>query len=132
MKTIAFGLAAFLIVGLTAAYGADKKDDNKTKIVGVWEVVKGEAPKGATMEFTKDGKLKFTVEVEGKKVTVEGTYEVDGESIKTVGKGPDGKEHKETAKIKKLTDKELVIEDEKGKTDEFKRAEKSKDKDKDK
>src|SRR6266849_3201131 len=130
MKAITLGLAAFLLVGLTAAYGADKKDDNKMKIVGVWEVVKGDAPKGTTMEFTKDGKLKFTVEVEGKKITVEGTYEVDGESIKTAGKGPDGKEQKETIKIKKLTEKELVTEDEKGKTDEFKRAEKPKDKDK--
>jgi len=132
MRAITLGLAAFLFVGLTAAYGADKKDDNKTKILGVWEVAKGDLPKGSTMEFTKDGKLKVTIDVEGKKVVVEGTYEVDGDSIKTTGKGPDGKEQKETVKIKKLSDKELVTEDEKGKTDEFKRAEKPKDKDKEK
>jgi uncharacterized protein (TIGR03066 family) len=65
MKAITLGLAAFLFAGLTAAYGADKKDDNKTKIVGVWEVAKGELPKGSTMEFTKDGKLKVTINVEG-------------------------------------------------------------------
>ena len=36
----------------------------------------------------------------------------------------DGKERKETMKIEKLTDKELITKDEKGKTDEFKMQEK--------
>jgi uncharacterized protein (TIGR03066 family) len=121
MKAITLGLAAILFVGLTAAYGADKKDDNKKKIVAVWEVVKGDAPKGTTVEFTKDGKIKINIEADGKKLALDGTYEVDGDSVKTVVKDPDGKDHKETIKIKKLTDTELTTEDEKGKTDEYKK-----------
>src|SRR5260370_42500484 len=121
MKAITLGLAAFLFAGLTAAYGADKKDDNKTKIVAVWEVVKGDAPKGTTVEFTKDGKIKINLEADGKKIALDGSYELDGDSVKTVLKGPGGKEHKETIKIKKLTDTELTTEDEKGKTDEYKK-----------
>jgi uncharacterized protein (TIGR03066 family) len=130
MKGITSGLAAFLLVAVTAACAADKKDDNKTKIVGVWEVVKGDNPKGSTIEFTKDGKLKINIEDNGKKIALDGSYEIDGESLKTVLKGPGGKEHKETLKIKKLTEKELITEDEKAKEDEFKRVEKPKDKEK--
>jgi uncharacterized protein (TIGR03066 family) len=121
MKAITLSLAALLFVGLTLAQGADKKDDNKAKIVAVWEIVKGNAPKGSTVEFTKDGKIKINLEADGKKIALDGSYEVDGDSIKTTLKGPDGKEHKETLKIKKLTDKEMTTEDEKGKTDEYKK-----------
>ncbi|SRR5260370_23775818 len=129
MKAITLGLAAFLFAGLTAAYGADKKDDNKTKIVAVWEVVKGDVsvPKGASTEFTKDGKIKINTEADGKKITMDGSYQMDGDSIKITLKGPDGKDYKQTLKIKKLTDKELTTEDEKGRTDEYKKKD---DKDK--
>src|SRR5438445_809399 len=72
MRTLVLGLASLLVFGLTLAYGDEKKDDNKTKVVGVWEVVKGEAPKGATVEFTKDGKVKIAFEAEGKKITIDG------------------------------------------------------------
>jgi uncharacterized protein (TIGR03066 family) len=124
MKGMALALTAVLVVGLTAIRADDKKDDKKTQIVGIWEPTKGEAPKGTTLEFTKDGKLKITLEAEGKKVTIEGTYEIDGASLKTILKGPDGKERKETMKIKSLSDKALVTVDEKCKEDEFKKQEK--------
>jgi uncharacterized protein (TIGR03066 family) len=95
---------------------------NKEKIVGVWEVTKAaEAPPGATIEFTKDGKLIQTAKVEGKEMKMEGTYSVEGDKITSTTKGPGGKEAKETATITKLTDTELVTKDEKGKTDEFKK-----------
>ncbi|HEY1861446.1 MAG TPA: TIGR03066 family protein, partial [Gemmataceae bacterium] len=113
-----------MFVGLTAICADDKKDDKKDKLVGVWEATKGDAPKGATLEFSKDGKLKIAFEADGKKIAIEGTFKVDGDSLETNLKGPDGKEHKETMKIKTLTEKELVTEDEKGKIDEFKKQEK--------
>jgi uncharacterized protein (TIGR03066 family) len=94
---------------------------NADKLVGVWEVVKSEeAPPGATIEFTKDGKLKMAVNVKGKEMTQEGTYKVEGDkitSVQTFG----GKEHRETAIIQTLNDTTLVTRDEKGKVDEFKR-----------
>ena len=83
---------------------------NKDKIVGTWEVAKSdEIPPGTVFEFTKDGKMKMSMKMEGKTVEMEGTYEVEGETLKSVGKGPDGKEDKNTDTIVKLTDTELVI-----------------------
>ncbi len=87
---------------------------NKDKIVGSWEVTKG-TPPGGVVEFTKDGKLKMTAEGPDKKpLTMEGTYAVDGDSLKVTMKGPGGKDHSETSKITKLTDKEMAFEEKQG------------------
>jgi uncharacterized protein (TIGR03066 family) len=125
MKSLRSVVACCLVLSLAGlAFAEEKKDDtksNKDKLVGVWEVTKSEgAPAGSTVEFTKDGKMIVTVKADNKTEKVEGTYTVDGDSIKSNLKVGD-KEVKETAKIKKLTDKVLVTEDEKGKTDEFKK-----------
>ncbi len=103
------------ILGLAGCGGS-----NKDKIIGVWEVAKSGsgAPAGATIEFTKDGKMKMTVSMNGKEMSMEGTYSVEGDKL-TATAGPKGE--KDTATIKKLTDSELVIEDSKGKTDELKK-----------
>jgi uncharacterized protein (TIGR03066 family) len=115
-------IASVLFLGFaSAAVAADKADASKEKLVGVWEAAKGDLPKGSTVEFTKDGKIKIEVKAEGKSHSEEGAYELDGNTIKTTHKGKDGKEVKESLKIKKLTDEQLVTEDEKGKVDEFKR-----------
>ena len=90
------------------------------KIVGVWEAAKGDLPKGSTVEFTKDGKLKLTLKVEDKTLTADGSYTVDGEKVNVVLKF-EGQEQKQTLKIKTLTDKMLVTIDEKGMEDEFTR-----------
>jgi uncharacterized protein (TIGR03066 family) len=99
------------------------QDPTKTagKIVGTWKPTKGEIPASTTVEFTKNGKMKLNIKAGGRTISLEGTYKVDGDKLTTTGKGPDGKEKTVTVKIKKLTDKELVIEDEKGKTEEFKK-----------
>jgi len=115
------------IVGIGGASLADDKDKkevpNKDKVIGIWEVTKSGSgiPPGATFEFTKDGKLKVTIKADGKEVTVEGTYKVEGDTITSAG--PKG-EKPDKNKIKKLTDTELVTEDEKGKVDEFKKKKK--------
>jgi uncharacterized protein (TIGR03066 family) len=97
------------------------ENDNAKKLVGVWEVTKSEsAPPGATLEFTRDGKMKLRAEVKGKQFEMGGTYKVEGNKIHatfTAG----GQEKQETGTIKTLTDTRLVIEDLKGKVDEYKR-----------
>jgi uncharacterized protein (TIGR03066 family) len=119
-KLLAF--ASVLLLGLaSAAVAAEKVDASREKLVGVWEAAKGDLPKGSIVEFTKDGKIKLEVKAEGKSHTEEGAYELDGDTIKTTHKGKDGKEVKESLKIKKLTDEQLVTEDERGKVDGFKR-----------
>lgn len=139
MKLFRMAVVAVLAVGLAGCGGAstgntkntqtsgkapepEKRASNKDKLVGTWEVTKSkDAPPGATLEFTKDGKVKMTAMVEGKSMTMESTYTVDGDKITNVTKGPDGKEKKEIATITKLTDTELITKDEKGDLDEFKK-----------
>jgi uncharacterized protein (TIGR03066 family) len=100
---------------------AKKELTNKEKIVAVWVVTKSaDAPPGATIEFTKDGKINVTMSMNGKEMKAEGSYTVEEDKINTVLK-QGAKEEKETLKIKKLTDTELITEDEKGKTDEYKK-----------
>jgi uncharacterized protein (TIGR03066 family) len=114
-------LAGLLAFGMTAA--DEKKDDNAAKIVGTWELTKGETlPPGTVAEFSKDGKLKLTVKEGDKLVSVEGTYKVDGDSLTVKLKDTNGKNHEETMKLKSLTDKELVTFDDNKKTDTFKKT----------
>jgi uncharacterized protein (TIGR03066 family) len=103
--------------------GEPKKEGvNKEKLVGTWEVTKSKgAPPGATVEFTKDGKMKMTFKEKGKEQSMEAMYSVDGNKITSTIKRPDGKEEKDTATIEKLTDTELVIKDKKGDIDEYKK-----------
>ena len=98
MNALRLSVAGLFLLGLCSVVTAEeKKDDNKTLIVGSWELTKGESlPPGATLEFTKDGKMKLVLEPEkGKKLTIEGTYEVKGDSLLATMKDPEGKEHKE-------------------------------------
>ena len=122
-RSLLLACCAAGLVG-SAAYAADDKD-NKAKIVGTWSLVKTDAkdapPPGTLVEFTKDGKLKITVEVGEKKLTLEGTYSVEGDTLKTTIKTPDGKESSDTDTITKLTDKELSLKDKKGEKSEFKK-----------
>jgi uncharacterized protein (TIGR03066 family) len=136
MRWFNCALAGFLALGLagcgssssTHSGGAGKTEKekkeltNKDKIVGSWELTKsgGGGPPGAVLTFGKDGKLKMSMKFEGKEVGMDGTYDVEGEKLHTTMKD-DGKERKETMKIKKLTDTEFVTEDEKGMIDEFKK-----------
>jgi uncharacterized protein (TIGR03066 family) len=114
-------VACLALALLGSAHAGDKKAVDKAKLVGVWEVSKGETlPAGGTIEFTKDGKLKIMLMAEGKTISADGTYTVDGDKVKTVTKF-EGKEHAETIQVQMPTDNTLVTIDEKGKKDEFKR-----------
>jgi uncharacterized protein (TIGR03066 family) len=111
----------FLALCLASPGRAAEKEDNAKKIVGTWVGVKGEIPPGTTVEFTKDGKLKVAVKIQDKTINVEGTYKVEGDTVKITTKQQNGKEKTETIKLKTLTDTKLVTENEKGSVDEFKK-----------
>jgi uncharacterized protein (TIGR03066 family) len=120
MRLFKVACAAALLLGLTAGAGADEKSDaNKEKLIGKWETSKGGIK--VRNEFTKDGKVKVTVTIDGKSDTLDGTFQVDGDQVKITLK-MDGAEKKSTATIKTLTDKKLVIVDDRKRTDEFKRV----------
>ncbi|MBI3410851.1 MAG: hypothetical protein HY040_21145 [Planctomycetes bacterium] len=110
--TLFFGLV------LVGAAGTD----TAKRLVGVWEVTKSdEAPPGATVEFTKDGKIKLRAKVKDMEIKVDGTYEVKKDQIVTKVTFGD-KSKTEAHTIKKLTDKELILMDEKVKVEEYKRS----------
>jgi uncharacterized protein (TIGR03066 family) len=124
MKGSRLAAAGVLFFSLTLVGAAGT--DNAKKIIGLWEVTKGEgAPPGSTVEFSKDGKLKVHAKVGDKEINIDGTYKVEGDKL-TVTLTFEGKTIMETNKIKKLTEQQLIVEDEKGKVEEFKRIEKKK------
>jgi len=99
--------------------GAREKKPKKELLVGTWEVTtEGVAPGLLTMEFTRDGKM--AVKFQGKTITKGGTYQFDGDAIKTTsheGK----KEVKHTYTIITLNDRQLVATDETGKKETYRR-----------
>jgi uncharacterized protein (TIGR03066 family) len=109
-------------VALVLCFGAsaeDKKDAiDAKKLVGKWEPKE----KGAAgvVEFTKDGKVTITANVDGKESKFEGTYKIDGNKLSATVKAGD-KEQTQTRTITKLTDTELVTTDDKGKERQYAR-----------
>ena len=121
MRTKRIIAAVMLLFGLVCTARADDKDDKKAdavkaKLVGTWQVEKGMGlPAGSRLTFAKDGKLSIHVKREEKEEKVEGTYNVEGSSIKVTTKREE-KERTQQIKISKVDDKELVLEGPKGET----------------
>ena len=79
---LASGITFVLLSSLT--YADDKKDDYAKLALGTWEVTNthpGGPPKGGTVEFTKDGKIKVDGEQDGMKMSFEGSYKIDGKKM---------------------------------------------------
>ncbi len=121
MKTIcaltAMTLALFLVVATEAQ---DKKGETKSKLIGVWELVKGSGPPGSTLEFKNEGQLIMIAKLGDKTLKLEGTYKVEGKKVTAIYKSGD-KEINDPATIETLTDTQLITVDGKGKKDEFKK-----------
>jgi uncharacterized protein (TIGR03066 family) len=122
MSALRLVTAGLFVVGLVVGVRAEeKKDSNKDKIVGTWELSTSDKSFSAVYDFAKDGKIKLMSKKDEKEESTEGTYSVEGDKVSVVLK-IDGKEEKHTFTIKKLTDTEMVLLDEqKGKTAELKR-----------
>jgi len=124
MNALRLALAGLLALGLVATAAAEeKKDDNKAKLVGDWVVVKsyeGGPPADSVISFGKDGKMKVTHKQDGKDVTMDGTYVLDGDTFMLTLKAGD-QERKHKIIIKKLTADELSTVNEAGKAVEMKK-----------
>jgi uncharacterized protein (TIGR03066 family) len=112
MRWMRCALIGWLALGLAYATSNAQPTVSKEKLIGAWQVTKsaGDLAVGATLEFGKDGKLKVTAKVGGKEISTEAIYTLDGDNLTTVGPKGD----RETLRIKKLTDTELVTEAGKG------------------
>jgi uncharacterized protein (TIGR03066 family) len=125
MRTLGKLLAVVAAVGFLNSFArADDKID-KAKLTGVWKLVKSdeEAPKGATAEFTKDGKVIVQFEREGKQEKLEGTYTLEGNKLTVAIKKGDN-DDKDVLTITTLTDNKLVVENKDGKKHEFEKEKK--------
>ncbi len=111
---------------MEATGGEQQGATNAAKLLGKWEATKGEIPTGAALEFTKDGKVKLTLDLKGMEVPIawsglQGTYKVEGDKVKTVRKVGD-REVTDTFTIKTLNGGTLVLEDTKNKVEVFTRT----------
>jgi uncharacterized protein (TIGR03066 family) len=117
MKLLPVLVVGCLLGGGMAALADDKSKDkgkdkgseaNAEKIVGTWEVTKGERlMPGSTLELTKDGKITIRAKQGEIKLILEGKYKVDGDNLTVTLKFKDA-ENTQKMQIKKLTDTELV------------------------
>jgi uncharacterized protein (TIGR03066 family) len=98
---------------LVASAGLAQEKIDEKKLVGKWQPA--DKKENVTIEFTKDGKLKVSVEIAGKTETVEGTYKLDGNKL-SIAVPFAGAEQKDEITITKLTDDEMETES-KGKVD---------------
>ena len=120
MNALKLLAVAAVVCLLSTGARADEKDYPKL-IVGKWEVTAAEegVPKGAIIEFTKDGKLKMTGKKDDMEISREGTYKLDGSKLTVTTEGEGAKTT--TITITKLTDSEMTIESEEGKKVEMKK-----------
>ncbi|MCI0704355.1 MAG: hypothetical protein L0241_25125 [Planctomycetia bacterium] len=88
MRAVVFGLVAVCLVGLSSTTQA--ADDNKELIIGTWEITYSDTkdiPVGTKLEFTANGKVKLTITVEGKEITVDaGGYKIEKDIFTLTGK----------------------------------------------
>ena len=115
-----FLAACVLVFAATAsAQPDDKKDqpDQAKLIVGKWEVTKTDTPDdppvGSTFEFAKHGTMKITKKRGTKDEVIRGAYKIKDNQLHYTLKDKDKDEdcEKHPLTIKKLTEKELKLED---------------------
>jgi uncharacterized protein (TIGR03066 family) len=118
---IALGFALALALTATAQEKKAPPPDAK-KLVGKWELK--DAKKGAKppqLDFSADGKLALTGEIDGKPATFTGTYKLDGDKLSFELKSKDDA-FKETLTLTRLDDDEFDAKDADGKVETFARA----------
>jgi uncharacterized protein (TIGR03066 family) len=120
MTKIACTLLSCLVLGLIGCSGSTpspgKGDDARGKIIGKWWPV--EEP-DVEMEFGGAGNFKMTSDnFPDAKV---GTYAIDGDKLTIRIQAFENAERTKTGTIKKVTETDLVFEDQKGKVEEFRK-----------
>jgi hypothetical protein len=122
--SIGFTCLAFLSLGLAASPShvdvatvdvTANLPTMRIRLIGIWQIKNGDGA-GALAEFTNGG----TVKICFKGGTMKASFAVTGNVIQTKYKEKDGRVQEHSFKINRLTDQELVLE-ENGKTIELKR-----------
>jgi uncharacterized protein (TIGR03066 family) len=105
------------------------------KVVGTWKLVKSTNPNNTQpsdllLELSHGGKLVIRQTSNGRTAVYEGEYKLMKDEIPYSVKYPGGGVKKETLKIKKLTDAELIVVDPDGIQEDFVRVKSEKEKEK--
>lgn len=119
---ILLGIGLVLALCITSA--ADEKKDGKIdgeKLIGKWEPATPKKGELTSLEFTKDGKMIATADINGKSVKAEGIYKLTGDKL-MFEVAYMGETAKDTVTITKLTDDELEGKNQEGKVESFKRV----------
>src|SRR5262249_16890185 len=107
---------------LAAKEKAPAEAKKKPGIVGVWRLVKGDKGEVSelTLQYAADGSLKVTGK-DRAAFLLDGIYSIEGTNLTITFEVPGTPPITTRDQIKKLTDTELVIQDEKGKVEEYRR-----------
>jgi uncharacterized protein (TIGR03066 family) len=110
-----FAALVFVSLALATAAPAAAPEENKGRIVGLWEIVYSDLPEsvpvGTRLEFSAAGKLSVTIKDKDGKTRTEdlGGYTVNGESVVLTGK--DGSKN-DKGRISVLNQSSFVLHDE--------------------
>lgn len=105
----------FVSAGLAGSAPAASPEENKDRIVGVWEIVYSDLPEnipvGTRLEFSATGKLNVIIKDKDGKTRTEdlGGYKVEKESVVLTGK--DGRKN-DKGRIGVLNQSSFVLHDE--------------------
>jgi uncharacterized protein (TIGR03066 family) len=82
---------------------------------GKWVVVDGKGLRGATLEFSPEGRMVGTVQGPGREVKLHGRVEVEGNRFRITTTDPGGNvQTSELEDILELTDRQFVVQDSRG------------------
>jgi uncharacterized protein (TIGR03066 family) len=121
MNAQRLALSVCFVFGLAVAVHAEDAKGVKEKIIGTWVVTESKNLKDAVITFGKDGKGTVTHKVDGNEMKQDFRYEVDGEKLTVFVKDKDGNEQPRPHKIKSVTDKEMVAENDQGEVAKLKK-----------
>ena len=129
MNTLRLLVLGMMVCVLALSARADdkkEKPDNAKLLVGKWEVTKvtkgeKEMPVGSVLDFSNEGKMKFTFKGDGKERTLNGAYKFEDGKIQITFNSGEGGGRPLPLTLKNISEKELILEAKEGVTVEYKR-----------
>lgn len=120
MRAFGLALAAAVVLSLPGFCQNRPELPDEQKIVGTWIATAGEAT-GCAIQFYADGRVWVLVPINDKGISMEGSYTINNHVITTTLETKGGQKVTTTVQIRKLTARDLVIEEGGGRVTEYRR-----------